>query len=118
MFQFQGYRILSAPLLAALLMMAVGALAMMNVQQDLWVLHYRLSDIVPIQANTAVVFVLAGLTLLLRSFYLSSSRANTIIAVLASVLALCVAVLGLSTLGQYLSGMHLDIERVLSLIHI
>ena len=37
MFQFQGYRILSAPLLAALLMMAVGALAMMNVQQDLWV---------------------------------------------------------------------------------
>jgi len=42
-------------------MAGVGTLAMVNVRQDLWVLNYRLFDLVPILANTAMAFVLAGL---------------------------------------------------------
>lgn len=112
MFRSLGCRTLSAPFLSSLLMMAVGALAMTNVQQNLWVLNYRLSDIVPIQANTAVAFVLAGLALLLRSFHILDGRAKTVVAVLASVLALCVALLGLSTLAQYSFGLQVGIDHL------
>jgi PAS domain S-box-containing protein len=101
-----------APLLAALLMVGVGVLAMVNVRQDLWVLNYRLFDLVPILANTALAFVLAGLALILRSFKISTPRANTVFAVLASIVALCVALLGLTTLLQYMFGVHVGIERV------
>ncbi len=101
-----------APLLAALLMAGVGVLAMVNVRQDLWVLNYRLFDLVPILANTALAFVLAGLALVLRSFKVSTLRASTVFAVLASIVALCVALLGLSTLLQYMFGVHVGIERV------
>ncbi|RQO34046.1 PAS domain S-box protein [Herminiimonas sp. KBW02] len=101
-----------APLLAALLMVGVGVLAMVNVRQDLWVLDYRLFDLVPILANTALAFVLAGLALILRSFKISTPRARTVFSVLASIVALCVALLGLSTLLQFMFGVHVGIERV------
>lgn len=101
-----------APLLAALLMVGVGALAMVNVRQDLWVLDYRLFDLVPILANTALAFVLAGVALILRSFKISTLRANTVFAVLASIVALCVALLGLVTLAQYMFGVNVGVERL------
>lgn len=101
-----------APLLAAMLMVGVGVVAMVNVRQDLWVLNYRLFDLVPILANTALAFVLAGLALVLRSFKISTPRANTVFAVFASIVALCVALLGLATLLQFMTGAHIGIERV------
>ena len=81
------YTPLWAPLLAAMLMVGVGALAMVNVRQDLWVLNYRLFDLVPILANTAMAFVLAGLALALRSFKVSTPRAQTVFAVLAVIVS-------------------------------
>lgn len=101
-----------APLLAAMLMVGVGVLAMVNVRQDLWVLNYRLFDLVPILANTALAFVLAGLALVLRSFKISTPRTSTVFAVFASIAALCVALLGLATLLQFMTGAHIGIERI------
>ncbi|MNR88151.1 Oxygen sensor histidine kinase NreB [compost metagenome] len=101
-----------APLLAAALMASVGVMAMFNVHQNLWFLDYRLFDLVPIMANTAVAFVLAGLALVLRSFKISTRRANTVFAVLASIAALCVALLGLSTLAQYMFDLDVGLNRL------
>lgn len=107
------YTPLWAPLLAAMLMVGVGALAMVNVRQDLWVLNYRLFDLVPILANTAMAFVLAGLALALRSFKVSTPRAQTVFAVLAVIVSSFVALLGLSTLLQFMFGVNIGIERLI-----
>lgn len=119
MVQFLGYRTLFkplyAPLISAFFIMAVGAFAIYNASQDFWILDYRLSYIVPISANTGIVFVLAGLALALRSLEIAGRVAQRVVATLAGMLALFVALAGFSALSSHFFGSDIiGIERLLS----
>lgn len=114
MFQSSGYRSFFTPLLAAFLVTIVGMFAMYNAQQDFWILQYRLSDIIPIQRNTGIGFVLCGCALMLRCVagFASTHIARTFLAILASLIALSVTALGVVTLVQYLGGMNLGVDQL------
>ncbi len=119
MVQFPGYRklfkTLYAPLISAFFTMAVGAFAIYNATQDFWILGYRLSNIVPISANTGIVFVLAGLALALRCLEITGGVAKTVVATLAGMLALFVTLAGFSALTHHFLGTDIvGIEHLLS----
>lgn len=110
MFQSSGYRSLLTPFFSALVVILIGAFAMFNARQDLWIFQYRLIDIVPIQADTAVAFMLAGLALVVRCIPSSKHAIRKSLFILASILAVCVAMIGLITLAQYLLNANVSTE--------
>jgi PAS domain S-box-containing protein len=112
MYQSPRIRSLLTPLLSAIVVVLVGAFAMLNARHDLWIFQYRLIDILPIQADTAVAFILSGVALALRCLPAPGKIAGKLMFGIASVLALFVTVLGLITLAQYLLGSNIGIDSV------
>lgn len=114
MFLSSGYRksfaILLAPFLSALFITAVGVFAIYNASQDLWLLNYRLQDLLPIRTPVGIIFIVTGCALALRSLHMERGIARTMITVLASALALLVAWAGVSALLRYFFGIDAGLE--------
>lgn len=114
MLESAGYRkpftFMIAPLIAAAFILTVGSVAICNASQELWVLNYRLADLIPIGDKTGTVFILAALALAFRSFLVTNTISRVIANALASVFALCVLVAGASALLQYFFGFDLGLE--------
>ena len=118
MFQSAEHRkfftFLVAPLIASAFILTVGIVAIYNASQDFWVLNYRLSDIVPIRTTTGIVLILAALALAFRSMHIAHGTLRTVVKVMASLLSLAVAVVGISALLRYFFGIDIGLETVLA----
>ena len=114
MLESAGYRkpftFMVAPLIAAAFIMTVGIISICNASQELWVLNYRLGDMIPIGGKTGTVFILAALALAFRSFLVTHTISKVIANALASVFALCALVAGASALLQYFFGFDLGLD--------
>jgi PAS domain S-box-containing protein len=87
----------------------VGCLVLVGWKLDIAVLKSVLPGLVTMKANTALGFILTGVSLRLRS----SSRSRAFATRLASGCAIAVSTIGLLTLCQYLFGWDLGIDRFL-----
>ena len=101
----------SAPRLAGGLAAVVGGAVLIGWAFDLAPLKSPLPASVSMKANTALGFVLAGLALL--SCCATSAARPTLPGRLARLGALAVALIGLLTLGEYVSGASLGIDQLL-----
>jgi PAS domain S-box-containing protein len=102
------------PMLCAIVVVAIGAFAMINAGRELWVFEYRVRDLLPIQADTSLGFMLAGLALALRCVSPSRRVLRIACVLLLSLLALIVTLLGVGTLAQYLLGTPTGLESALA----
>jgi PAS domain S-box-containing protein len=112
MFHLPRYRSQFTPLFSSFIVIAVTLFAVYNAQQDLWLFGYRLVDILPIQLNTAIAFMLAGLALVLRCLHYDNRIVRKILRGIGSILALLVTLIGVITLAQYLSGNNIGIDQL------
>jgi PAS domain S-box-containing protein len=112
MFHLPRYRSQLTPIFSSLIVIAVALFAVYNAQQDLWLFGYRLVDILPIQLNTAIAFMLAGLALVLRGLHYNNRIVRKILHGIGSILALLVTLIGVITLAQYLTGNNIGIDQL------
>jgi PAS domain S-box-containing protein len=112
MFRSLGYRVLLAPLFAAIFIAAVGVISIVNTHQQYWVLDYRLSDILPVQSNAGLAFLLIGIALALRAFRVSHRRLKTTLNVSAFFFAGLVVAVALPTLSHYLLDLDIDMQAL------
>lgn len=87
----------------------VGCLVLAGWVLDITALKSVLPGFVTMKANTAVAFILAGVSL----WILSTEHAGLRTRRIASACALIVALIGLLTLGEYLLGWDLGIDQLL-----
>jgi len=102
------------PLLCAALVVFVGAFAMFNAAHDLWIADYRLRELLPLQADTSIGFVLAGLALALRCVAPSRAPAGRLAGLAAALLATLVALLAAGTLAQSMLGLRTGLDSFLA----
>jgi PAS domain S-box-containing protein len=116
MFQISEYRTSKAPskapMLAAALVVLAGGISLLVSQAAVWDATRWLSTWVSIKPNTAIGLVLAGFTLALQSLRVKNHAGRRAAQAAASVLALCVLALGLSSLVQSLFDLDLGIDRL------
>jgi len=94
---------------ASLIVILVGLVVLGGWAFDIIALKSVFSGLVTMKANTALAFVLAGVSLWL----LQSKQADRRTRRIAQVCALIVALLGLLTLSEYLFGWDLGIDQLL-----
>ncbi|HWU96898.1 MAG TPA: PAS domain-containing protein [Oxalicibacterium sp.] len=107
-----GYRVLLAPLFAAVFIVAVGVISIANAHQQYWILDYRLSDILPVKSNAGLAFLLVGIALALRAFRVSRRGLKTTLNVLAFIFAGLVIAIALPTLSHYLLDLDIDLQSL------
>jgi diguanylate cyclase (GGDEF)-like protein len=88
----------------------VGSVVLIGWASDLSVLKQLLPGVASMKANSAAAFILAGVALGFHCRDHADLRAKRI----AQVIALLVALVGLLTLSEYLSGMDLRIDQLLA----
>lgn len=112
MYRSLGYRVLLAPLFAAIFIVAVGVISIVNAHQQYWVLDYRLSDILPVRSNAGVAFILTGMALALRAFRISHRGLKTTLNVFAFLCAALLIAVAWPTLAHYLLGVDIDMQAL------
>lgn len=92
----------------SLVVVFIGCLVLIGWSFDIAILKSILPGTVTMKANTAVGFLLAGVSLLLSLGNLTDQRIHF----LKQVCAFIVSLIGLLTLFQYLSGLNLGIDQL------
>ena len=95
--------------LAAMFSITIGSLVILGWMFDVAILKGVFSNYVTMKANTAFGFIFAGCGLLAQSWSQDSKRTTRISRFCAGALAL----LGLLTLAQYLTGLNFSIDQMM-----
>ncbi|GGI20784.1 MAG: PAS domain-containing protein [Oxalicibacterium faecigallinarum] len=114
MFRLIGYRVLYAPVLAACFLAVVGLTSIINAQQQYWILDYPVSDFVPMNPNTGLIFVLVSVALCLRSMRFSSRLLKTSAAMVGSIFSVAVIAAGALALMRELFNVQIGDDYVLA----
>ena len=112
MFKSSGSRLLPAPLVLAFAVALIGAFTMLNARQDLWLFQHRLVDLLPIQLNTSLCFLLSGMALALRCLLPGRRAARHTLALFSGVLAAAVILIAVGTLAQSLLGSDFGLDQM------
>jgi len=102
---------------ASAIAVGVGCLALIGWKFDVAIFKSLIPGAVPMKANTALAFLLAGVSLYLGSqkskVKSQKSKSSTPDSLLAKICAAIVALISLLTLSQYLLGWNLGIDELL-----